>query len=113
MPKKIKKSPKKKKEKVQSRGIAIISFLKKAPAEKEFILIDGRRLKDIKELAFALGDMADNVFWHHVNDARNDFVNWVNDVFEDKELAESMKNARDRISAQITVLKHMVNKLLK
>lgn len=88
-----------------------IKILKKAPEDKEFVLVDGRKLKDIKELAFALGDMADNVFWHHVNDARNDFVNWVTDVIDDKELAESLKNARDRVNAQITVLKHIVNKL--
>jgi hypothetical protein len=88
-----------------------ISILKKAPEDKEFVLVDGRKIRDVKELAFALGEMGDNIFWHHVNDARNDFVSWINDVFDDKELAESLKNARDRVNAQITILKHIVNKI--
>jgi hypothetical protein len=88
-----------------------ITLLRKAPEDKEFDLIDGRKIKDIKELAYALGDMADNVFWHHVNDARNDFVNWVQDVFEEKQLAEELSKTRDKVNAQVTILKHIVNKL--
>lgn len=88
-----------------------LTILRKVPEKKEFVLKDGRKLRDIRELAFALGDMADDVFWHHVNDARNDFVNWVKDVFKDEELSEELKKVRDKFNTQLTVLKHIVKKI--
>ncbi len=88
-----------------------ISILKKAPKKNEFVLADGRKLNDLKELAFALGDMADDVFWHHVNDARNDFASWVDCVFEDKELAEELNKVKDKFNTQLEILKHIVKKL--
>ena len=38
------------------------------------------------DLADALRDMSDDLFSHHVNDARNDFANWVHHVFEEPDL---------------------------
>ncbi|MCK5140524.1 MAG: hypothetical protein KAK00_07765 [Nanoarchaeota archaeon] len=103
---------KKKASKPPISGIKIeITVLKRAPEKRAFILADGRKLKDLRELAFALEDMADEVFWHHVNDTKNDFVNWVEDVFKDKELAESIKNVRDRFNTQLAVLRHIVRKI--
>jgi hypothetical protein len=108
--KKVKKKATKKKKPVK--GVKIqITILKNVPKNKEFVLADGRKLKDLKELAFALGDMADDVFWHHVNDAKNDFSNWVNSVIKDKELSEELTKIKDKVNAQITVLKHIVKKI--
>lgn len=93
-------------------GVTIkISILKKVPDKNAFILADGRKLKDLKELAFSLGDMADDVFWHHVNEARNDFASWVNEVIKDNELSEELKKVKDKFNTQVTVLKHIVKKL--
>ena len=96
--------------KIESISIEI-SILKKAPKKNEFVLADGRKLKDLKELALVLGDMADDVFWHHVNDARNDFASWVDAVFEDKELAENLNKIKDKFNTQLEILKHIVKKL--
>jgi len=89
-----------------------ISFsLKSVPRNKEFILADGRHLKDVRELAMALTDMADDVFWHHVNDSRNDFAHWIDDAIKDKDLAESISSVRDKVGAQLEILKHLVSKI--
>ena len=107
-----KKKEAKKTKKVAIKGIKIeINVLRQAPKGNEFILADGRVLKDIKELAFALSDMADEVFWHHVNDARNDFAYWIEDTLKNSELAEDVKKVKDKWNAQLAILKHIVKKL--
>lgn len=82
-----------------------------APKEKVFYLADGRKVKSLLELTEALESMSEDVFRHHVNAARNDFSNWVNDVFMDKELAQDLKSVRDKADAEIRLLKHFVKKL--
>ena len=82
-----------------------------APKEKVFYLADGRKLKSLAELTDALENMGEDVFRHHVNEARNDFSNWINDVFDDKELAQDIKEIRDKADAEIKLLKHFVKKL--
>ncbi|MBD3163906.1 hypothetical protein GF323_01790 [Candidatus Woesearchaeota archaeon] len=109
--KKKKKVLKKSKKKQGKRLNISITVLEKAPKNKEFILLDGRKLKNLKDLAFALGDMADEVFWHHVNDARNDFVCWINEVLKERELAADMEKIKDRFNAQLSVLKHIVRNI--
>ncbi|MBW2992741.1 hypothetical protein KY345_06000 [Candidatus Woesearchaeota archaeon] len=85
--------------------------LGQAPEEKVFYLKDGKKLRNILELTEAFETMSEDVFRHHVNEMRNDFSNWVSDVLEDKELAEDIKDIRDRTDAEIRLLKHMVKKL--
>ena len=103
---------KKKKKPKKTRQVSIkISIIKAVPEKDAFILADGRKLKDLRELAFALGDMGDEIFWHHVNDARNDFANWVEGAFDDKKLAGNLNKIKDKISTQIAILKHIVDKL--
>ena len=88
-----------------------VTIIRSAPQHKEFVLEDGRKLKDLRELAFCLSDMADDVFWHHVNDAKNDFAAWVGEVLEEKDLADEMKQIRDKMNTQVTILKHIVSKI--
>jgi hypothetical protein len=111
--KKAKKKTKKKAKKGKAiRGLKVeITLLKKAPEEKVFVLCDGKKLKDIKDLAFALEEISDDVFWHHVNNVRNDFASWIENVFEEKELADSLLETADRIEAQRKILKHIVKRV--
>lgn len=103
----------KKKTKIKKRSKLKITFIMNAPKGREFVLKDGTRLRSLKELAFALGDMADEVFWHHVNEAGNDFANWVDGVFKDKELSDTLRGVKDKVHAQLGVLKHIVKKIAK
>lgn len=60
-----------------------------------FRLCSGEFLKSLKELQQALGDMNQEVFQHHVNSERNDFVNWIKGVFNDEVLAAQLMKASD------------------
>jgi hypothetical protein len=85
--------------------------LGEAPQESRFVVSDGRIVKDLKELSDALHDMSNDVFRHHVNEFRNDFSNWVRDVFGDEELAEELSKVGSQSEAEIKVLRNIVKKL--
>jgi hypothetical protein len=77
------------------------------PPEKYFVLRSGVTIKDIAELALALDSIADSDFSFHVNDSKNDFANWIGDVFGNKELADSIRPVKDKKESQILLLKHL------
>lgn len=54
---------------------------------------DGRKIKDIDELKEVLKKLDDSVFSFHVNENKNDFANWIRDVFNYHGLAERIRHA--------------------
>ena len=86
--------------------------LGEAPEEHHFVVADGRKLKNIIELADALETMSEEIFRHHVNEARNDFSTWVKDVFYDHSLAEDISRAKNRLETQIAILRRLVKELM-
>jgi hypothetical protein len=84
-------------------------ILGEAPIEHEFVLGDGRRLKTIYELVDALGSMNDDLFSAHVNSEKNDFCNWLRDVFDEKKFAKDMQKIKDRIKLQRQLMKRVVD----
>ena len=86
----------------------LVKKIGEAPRDKRFVLKDGRLLKDMVELSHALEHMSDDVFNHHVNSYRNDFKNWIADVFGEKELAAQVEKAKTRTDMQLAILKHIV-----
>ena len=87
-------------------------ILGEAPEEHHFVVADGRKLKNIIEFADALETMSEEVFRHHVNEAKNDFSNWVKDVFHDHSLAEDIARAKNRLETQIVVLRRLIKELM-
>ena len=81
--------------------------------ELYFKLLPGEELRNVKELAEALEKMSEEVFRHHVNAERNDFANWIRDVFYDVELAELMEHQRTKEGMRITIYKHVTKKYFK
>lgn len=77
--------------------------------EHYFIVVDGSALKSLRELAEALDTMSDDAFYYHVTKEKNDFANWVRDVFNEAGLAEKLVNAQTREKHEIEVLKHLLN----
>jgi len=75
-----------------------------------FILCSGEQIKDLKELAFAFESMHPDVFNHHVNEEKNDFANWIENTFKEKELATNIHLKHNSKDSQIEVLKHLVEK---
>jgi hypothetical protein len=64
------------------------------PSEKYFYVSDGTVIKTLQELPDALRSMSPETFVGHVNDEKNDFYNWVRDVFENTSLARRIKNTK-------------------
>lgn len=80
--------------------------------EKSFWMCDGRTLKNLKELKEALETMDAEVWNCHVTVEKNDFANWVEGVFNDKQLGLSLrkvkspKTAAKRVASKLEVSKY-------
>ena len=87
-------------------------ILGEAPEEHHFVVADGKKLKNIIDLADALETMSEEIFRHHTNGFKNDFSAWVNDVFYDHSLAEDISRSKNRLETQIAVLRRLVKELM-
>lgn len=87
-------------------------ILGEAPVEHHFVVADGKKLKNIIELADALETMSEEIFSHHANEFKNDFSSWVKDVFYDHSLAEDISRAKNRLETQIAILRRLVKELM-
>lgn len=86
--------------------------LGEAPEEHHFIVADGRKLKNIMELADALETMSEEIFRHHANEFKNDFSAWVKDVFYEHSLAEDISRAKNKLETQIAILRRLIKELM-
>lgn len=76
--------------------MASININSNAPEDKLFWLYDGRALKNLKELADVL-DTDDPAIWnYHVAQDRNDFANWIEDVYLSKRLGTAIRGAKNQ-----------------
>lgn len=87
-------------------------ILGEAPEEQHFIVADGRKLKNVIDLADALETMSEEIFRHHANELKNDFSSWVRDVFYDHSLAEDISRAKNRLETQIAILRRLVKEMI-
>lgn len=78
-----------------------------APSEKCFWVTDGKVLADIVELRDALASMSDDVFAYHVSKGKNDFADWIEQVFEDVELATSLRKTKKPQTAHHAVISRL------
>ena len=78
------------------------------PPEKYFVLRSGIYIKNIEELAHMLDTMSDSDFSFHVTDTKNDFSNWIRDVFNKPELADLLQPIKEKKESQIVLLKHVL-----
>jgi hypothetical protein len=61
-----------------------------------FWVCNGAVIRNIYELANNVESMTDEAFAFHVNDEKNDFMNWVKDILGDKDLAKKLAKIRDK-----------------
>src|SRR5512142_3300142 len=85
----------------------VYNLTREIPQEKYFILANGRVVKNVAELASILDQLEDHVFSHHVTPDRNDFHNWIKDVFEDIELARKVSGVKDKKHMQLVIYRHI------
>lgn len=76
-----------------------LQWLADVPQDKQFWCADGRTLKNLSELQAALGDMSQDTFRSHANEAKNDFSNWVRDVIGDEPLANDLQKSQTQSQA--------------
>jgi L-lactate utilization protein LutB len=69
---------------------------KDCPPENVFYVCNGSVLKNIDEMLKELEKMDENAFRHHVNESKNDFSNWIKDIFKEAELAEKIQSVMDK-----------------
>jgi hypothetical protein len=86
-------------------------LLSRVRPETCFILLGGKNIQTVPELALEIDAMPDDIFYHHVNDARNDFANWIRDVIGDIELAKAVLDTHNRKDTEIVLLRHIVKSL--
>lgn len=79
--------------------------------DKFFVLCDGRKVKNAKELADILQLISDDMFKYHVTDTKNDFANWINDVFGEPELAKKIRTVRNRLEMSVELYRNMFDKV--
>jgi thioredoxin reductase len=60
-------------------------------SKKFFYLKDGRSFKSIAELAAQMDKFSDDIFNAHVTADRNDFANWIRDVFKEEHLSDALR----------------------
>lgn len=99
--------------KAAAKKVEVYNLAHPAPEEKYFVLANGKPIQHVAELAEVLNDIEDHVFNHHVNPERNDFHNWVKDVFNDIQLAKKMLGVSDKKHLQLVIYKHAAKKALK
>ena len=81
------------------------NVLKKFGPDCCFVLIDGKKARNLPQLALLMDDMPIEVFSHHVNDERNDFANWIKDVIKDVKLADQIMGIKQKEDLQLHMLK--------
>lgn len=89
------------------------NLLGKAPETKSFVLKDGRKIRSVLELVDELETMTEEHFKHFVNETENHFANWIEGVFDTKDLARELRTIHTRLDTQRAVLKKLVRALIK
>lgn len=70
---------------------------KNATPETSFYVCTGNVLNNPSQLAQVIEELNDEAFARHVNEAKNDFANWIEFVFNDKKLADQLRKAPTKI----------------
>jgi hypothetical protein len=81
--------------------------------ENCFVLCDGRIIKDYLELARILETLNDDVFCYHVTNEKNDFANWINDIFKEEELATDLRLVKSRAEMIALLYENLFDRLLR
>ena len=84
-------------------------ILADASPEQCFWVNNGPIIRNLSEMADALGSIKDEIFSYHVNKEKNDFGNWVREVLKDEELANDIA----RIKSKERILKKVQSRLKK
>ncbi|MBW2977179.1 hypothetical protein KY347_07090 [Candidatus Woesearchaeota archaeon] len=91
---------------------SVKKLLSTTPEQHSFFVADGTKISSLTQLLDALEAMHEDTYRFHANENRNDFSNWVKDIFEDEQLAESLKTAGTKTEAQLLIAKRLLKEAL-
>ncbi len=96
------------KTKATTKRKAVAKNIKITP-NQYFYLKNGAILKSVRDLAKVMDELDDEVFFHHVNDEKHDFANWITHVFKDLKLAQQLLEAeKNKETNHYIILKYMI-----
>jgi hypothetical protein len=72
-----------------------------------FWLHNGDAIRNIHDLKHAFDIMTQEQFTYHLNQDKNDFALWVQNVLQDNECAEDLTRAKTRLGASRILFKHL------
>ena len=81
--------------------------------DKKFLVANGEILSNIWDLIHLLDHIDDYTFYHHVNDEKNDFYNWIKEMYGDGEFEKVILPIRNPKELEIAILKYIINMLSK
>ena len=87
-----------------------MNLLQDTKPENSFYCANGEVLKNLSMLARKLETMTEQEFQHHANPSKNDFHNWVRDIYQDYGLADELLKAKTPAAAAAAVKKRLVAK---
>lgn len=68
-----------------------------------FRLQNGKTIHSLGELAATIATLDDATYTHHANNTRNDFAQWIHDVFGEKTLAQEVASAKNKLASASTI----------
>jgi len=89
-----------------------LKYLANVPSNNYFILSNGKSVANLEELYSAVMDSDPAVFYNHVNDDRNDFVNWIKYCVQYIPLCDKLSGITQKevflgvLAEEITILKN-------
>ncbi len=81
--------------------------------DKFFWLKSGKGLRSIREMANYLPSIKPDEWNYHVNEEKNDFSNWIRDVFDEAELAKFLRETKTKIEFQNRLYNHVIHTKIK
>lgn len=79
----------------------------KVPEEKAFILRSGEQLRSLDELSEAINLIEPETFHAHVNEGKNDFASWVDNVFGESALAQKLREHPTPLRMMVSIEKFL------
>ena len=80
---------------------------KRLKPDSYFYAQNGVVIKNIKQLAKEIKDMDFETFYHHVNEQKNDFANWIIWVLEEKKLGEELLKTKEKDRIELLLLRKL------
>lgn len=103
---KISKKDEKKEDKFSKKIVMKKDFFKNVEKDKAFLTINNKNLTNFIDLINFIDTSDNTIFSNHVNEDKNDFYNWIKDCFYQKELADKIKDIKDKKLIKNMIIEH-------